>query len=191
MYSPIQQSPRTESDRSTWFSIDSETPWIAFKSAQYNFNLRYPSNWTLTEDPYEPFIQLEKDGALIGGINSYSKPITDPSEAKYQEMYTSTSHCPTIAGTRDLSNSSQSVGYIYCLTGQEIVTSIGTWKGAVACSPEHWYEPGFDPNTCTHEFWLDTPKAFAVAYFNLFERIHPGSETEKFFETFLNKLSAL
>ena len=173
---------------------DKTAGWKIYRSEKYGFEFRYPTDWKVDEDVHIPFVQLQqvKDGevvAIAGGISIIRKPISSPIDSSYAEMFVSTSRCPVAAGSRNLSSESQYEEYVYCLTGKEIPMSAGTWKGAVECSASQWYGMKVDPNTCPHQFWIDTKNSFYVVHFNFFEPIKNNSEEEIFFDKFLKGFS--
>lgn len=174
-------SPNTETDN-----------WKTYRSEEYGFEFRYPAHWKAVKDysvPARGFMQLQQSGSIAGGINIIRKPISSPIDSPYEKMFASASHCPTSAGSRNLSSESQYEEYVYCLTGKEIPVSAGTWKEVVECSASQWYEMKVDPDTCPHEFWIDTKDFFYVVHFNLFEPIKDGSEKATFFDKLLKGFS--
>jgi len=186
--SPIPLTP-TPIPTTTQFS-----DWKTYRSVKYGFEFQYPTTWKVDEDAYFPFIQLQgvKNGeitAIVGGITIISKPISSTTNSPYEKMFVSNSRCPVVAGNRDLSSDSQAEAYVYCLTGKEIQTSTGTWKGAVECSASEWYGMKIDPNSCPHEFWIDTKDFFYVVHFNFFEPIKDGGDEAIFFDKFLKGFS--
>jgi len=180
---PPTTSPQVETDN-----------WKTYRSEKYGFEFRYPADWKVDEDTRFPFVQLQeiKNGevvAIAGGITIIKKPISSSIDSSYEKMFVSDSRCPAAAGSRNLSSESQYEEYVYCLTGKEIPMNINTWKGAVECSASQWYGMKVDPNTCPHQFWIDTKDFFYVVHFNFFEPIKDNSEEVIFFDKFLKGFS--
>ncbi|MEK7191411.1 MAG: hypothetical protein AAB153_03855 [Pseudomonadota bacterium] len=166
--------------------------WKTYRSEEYGFEFRYPADWKVVKDysvPARGFVQLQQSGSIAGGINIIRKPISSSINSPYEKMLASTARCPDVAGSRNLSSESQYEEYVYCLTGKEIPTSFGTWKGTVECSASAWYGMKVDPETCPHEFWIDTEKFFYVVHFNLFEPIKAGGKESAFFDKLLKGFS--
>ncbi len=175
-------------------SEDETDDWKTYRSEKYRLEFRYPTTWKVHEDTHIPFVQLQqvKNGevvAIAGGISMVRKPISSPIDSSYEEMFISNSRCPEIAGSRNLSSPSQYEEYVYCLTGKEIQMTTGIWEGAVECSASAWYGMKVEPETCPHEFWIDTKNFFYVVHFNFFEPIKEGSDEEIFFDKFLKGFS--
>lgn len=186
--SPIPSTP-TSTPTTTQFS-----DWKTYRSVKYGFEFRYPTTWKVNEDTHFPFVQLQeiKNGevaAIAGGITIIRKPISSAINSPYEKMSVSDSRCPVAAGSRDLSSNSQAEAYVYCLTGKEIKISKGTWKGAVECSGSEWYGMKVDPNSCPHEFWIDTKDFFYVVHFNFSEPIKDNGDEAIFFDKFLKGFS--
>jgi len=168
---------------------DETADWNTYRNEEHGFEFQYPPTWEPRKDGHYPFIQLVqiKEGeviSIVGGISIINKQTSSPMESPYAEMFTSTSRCPDPAGSRNLSSPSQYEEYVYCLTGDEIEISTGTWKGAVQCSAS-WWATGGDFNTCPHQFWIDTKYFFFVVHFNFFQPIEKNSAEMVLFETFL------
>jgi len=176
---------------------DTTDNWKIYRSEKYGFEFRYPADWKVNEGysvSARGFVQLQeiKNGevvAIAGGINIIKKPISSPIDSSYEKMFVSDARCPVAAGSRNLSSESQYEEYVYCLTGKEIQMNVGTWKGTVECSASQWYGMKVDPNTCPHQFWIDTKDFFYVVHFNFFEPIKDNSEEAIFFDKFLKGFS--
>ena len=191
---PTSTQTATQPSNKTTSSSPSTDDWKVYRSEKYGLEFQYPAYWKVDEDTHFPFVQLQeiKNGeviAIVGGITIIKKPISSSIDSSYEKMFASNSQCPVAAGSRNLSSESQYEEYVYCLTGKEIQMNTGTWKGAVECSASQWYGMKVDPNTCPHQFWIDTKDFFYVVHFNFFEPIKDNSEESIFFDKFLKGFS--
>jgi len=172
-------------------SVSEVNSWKTYRSEEYGFEFEYPATWVAPEDTSAPFLQLlVADGkgrvkSIAGSIQLISKE----DSAYYKKMFFSEKHCPEIAGEIDFSSPTQMEAYVFCLTGDDIETNAGVWKGAVECSTTYWYGMEEDPNFCPHQFWIDTESFFYVVHFNFFEPIEENSEEAIFFDRFLEGFS--
>ncbi len=162
--------------------------WKTYKNETYGFAFQHPDDWRV-DDAWstDSHLQLQQitNGqveSIIGSIQIINKAKPTADAAPYVTMYTSRSTCPTVAGEIPLGDTTN----VYCHTGKELPTAEGVWKGAVECSATGFYGLKNDPESCPHQFWIDTKKFFTIVHLNYFEPIQEGSVHETLFNRFLS-----
>lgn len=188
-----QDDPTSPSLSDTWqhritaSPIPSPAPWKPYRNKRYRFAFQHPQDWRVDEHGTSPFVQLQhiNNGtveSIVGGITILEKAPLTNDDARYLTMYASRSTCPTIAGEISGGGTTN----VYCLTGKELRTTDGVWKGAVECSAASFYGFNENPQNCPHQFWMDTKDFFYIVHFNFFEPIREQSEEEALFDRFLS-----
>lgn len=170
--------------------IPSPEPWTQYRNERYRFSFQHPNNWRVDERGAASFVQLQSMNngivdSIVGGISIIDKTWPTAHDARYLTMYTASSTCPTVAGE----TSGGGTTNVYCLTGKELPTANGVWKGAVECSATSFYGLKEDPQTCPHQFWIDTKDFFYIVHLNFFEPIREQSEEEALFDRLLSGFS--
>ena len=156
--------------------------WQTYINEEYKFEFQYPAHWNVDANPQVSFVQLQevKDGQVTGIVGGIT--IIDKTASSYTKMLTSETLCPTEAGRIDLPDTVN----VYCLTGKDIQTNYGLWKGVLECSSVQFDGLKENPETCPHQFWNDSKDFFYLVHFNFFEPIIEGGEEEKLFNQVLS-----
>lgn len=161
--------------------------WKIYTDTERGFEFRYPDDWKIEGYGEHSIIQLQQiqNGevrSIVGSITIIDKANPTHDDATRLTMYTSRSTCPTVAGE----NTGGGTTNVYCLTGKELRTIDGVWKGAVECSATSFYGLNEDPQNCPHQFWIDAKDFFFIVHFNFFEPIKKQSDDEVLFDRFLS-----
>lgn len=166
--------------------------WKTYINEELGLEFQYPESWKVVEDNHETnLIRLQavsKDSivtGIVGAIVVMDK--ADSEYSTYSKMYNSSNKCPDVSGEIDYGDTVS----VYCHTGKILSSSIGKWKGMVECSASGFYGLGQDPETCPHQFWINTPDLFISINLNQFDKIEKGSEEEQFFDQFLSTFKFL